>query len=234
MTAPDLSESGLYRLMQWLSPAFPIGGYSYSHGLEALHAEGQIVCGDHLASWIETVLRRGSAAVDAVLLREAWNGANRSDWTHLDEVAEWGSVLRGSAEFALESAAQGEAFLSTLGRVWPDPRLDAWRARLARAERAGAHAVAVGAVAGWAGLPLRATLLAYLQATAANLVSAGVRLLPLGQTEGQRILARLESCVVAARDAALVRPWADLGSAAPVLDWASMRHETLYTRIFRS
>jgi urease accessory protein len=239
MTAPDpamtdLSESGLCRLMQWLSPAFPIGGYSYSHGLEATIADGLVRTGDDLASWLTTVLTRGTALVDAVLLREAWLSARQSDEARLDEVAGWGCAWRGSAEFALESGAQGTAFLAALAGLAPDPRLAAWRERLAAAGEAPAHAIAVGAAAGWAGLPLRATLLAYLQAMAANLISAGVRLVPLGQTEGQRILANLEPVLVAALQTALLRPWADLGAAAPMLDWASMRHETLYTRIFRS
>jgi urease accessory protein len=119
-------------------------------------------------------------------------------------------------------------------KVWPDPWLKAWSADLAADEREPAYCVAVGVVAARAGVPLAATVAAYLHALAASLVSAAVRLVPLGQTDGQRALAALEPVIMAAAEAALGRPLAAIGSATPMAEWCSMRHETQHTRLFRS
>jgi urease accessory protein len=119
-------------------------------------------------------------------------------------------------------------------RVWPDPWLEVWAADLAAADREPAYSVTVGVVAGRAGVPLPITVPAYLHALAAGLVSAAVRLVPLGQTDGQRALAALEPVILAAGEAALGRPLAAIGSATPMVEWCSMRHETQHTRLFRS
>jgi urease accessory protein len=230
-----LSEPGLLRLLTWLSPAFPVGGYTYSHGLEYA-VEAEIVrTADELAEWLGTVVEHGASRVDATLLCAAWRAAHADSRADLAEAAAWAAALRGTAETALESAAQGRAFLDTVRRVWRDPWLDRWAADAARDGAAEpAYAVAVGAVAARAGIPLRPTAAAYLHALAANLVSAAVRLVPLGQTDGQRALAALEPAILAATEAAPDRPLAAVGSAIPVVEWASMRHETQYTRLFRS
>lgn len=229
-----LESGGLFRLMAWLSPAFPVGAFAYSHGIECAVEQGLVRDRASLTDWVAAIVVRGAGAVDAVLFREAWTAAWAGDAGALDRIAELGAVFRGSAETALESRDQGSAFLETVIAAWPDPRLSGWSARLETMGRTPAYAVAVGASAGWMGLPLKAALLAFLQAFAANLVSAGVRLLPLGQTEGQRVIAALEEPIKAAVDAALRRPLDDIGTAAPMVEWTSMRHETQYTRLFRS
>jgi urease accessory protein len=169
-----------------------------------------------------------------MLLGAAWRAAAQRDSTALATVAQWAAALRGTAETALESAAQGRAFLDTVRKVWPDPWLEGWAADLAAAEREPAYCVAVGVVAARAGVPLAPTVAAYLHALAAGLVSAAVRLVPLGQTDGQRALAALEPVILAAAAAALERPLAGIGSATPMVEWCSMRHETQHTRLFRS
>jgi urease accessory protein len=229
-----LGREGLYRLMAWLSPGFPVGAFAYSHGIECAVEQGLARDAAGLTEWVATIVGRGAGAVDGVLFREAWRAAAADDRDALDRVAELGAVFRGSAETALESADQGAAFLATVAEAWPDPRLSAWAANLREEAIAPAYAVAVGATAGWRGLPLEASLSAFLQAFAANLVSAGVRLIPLGQTEGQRAIAALETTVRAAVDAVLIRPLDDIGVATPMVEWTSMRHETQYARLFRS
>lgn len=224
----------LLRLMSWLSPAFPVGGYTYSHGIEYAVEEGLVRDAASLAQWIEGILGFGGGRIDADLFRDAWAAADGGDDAVLAGVAARADALRGSAETALESRSQGQAFLDTVKAVWPDPWLDAWAAALAGAGIRPAHAVAVAAAAARLGVPLREALAAYLQAFAANLVSAGVRLIPLGQTDGQRTVARLEAAVIAAADAALRRDREDWGGAAVMADLASMKHETQYTRLFRS
>ncbi|MBE0530346.1 MAG: urease accessory protein UreF [Rhodospirillales bacterium] len=220
--------------MAWLSPSFPIGGYTYSHGIEYAVEAGLIKNADGMAVWIEGVLFFGAGRIDADLFRATWTAVDTDDGAALADVVEWADALRGSAETALESRSQGLAFLDTVRAVWPDPWLDGWAAALAEAAIRPAHAVAVAAAAARLGAPLREALAVYLHAFAANLVSAGVRLIPLGQTDGQRVIARLEPVVVEAASAALSRPWEDLGSAAAMADWTSMKHETQYTRLFRS
>jgi len=141
---------------------------------------------------------------------------------------------RGTAETALESRAQGEAFLATCRAAWPHSVLDAWAVALAREGRQPAYAVAVGVAAACAGVPLAAALTAYLHGVAANLVWAGLRLIPLGQTDGQRALRTLEPVVAECVAAVLARPAEDFGSCTLAAELASIDHESQYTRLFRS
>lgn len=187
-----------------------------------------------LAGWLATLVGHGSGRVDASLLCAAWRAADRDDHAALRDAAGLADAMRGTAETALESAAQGRAFLDTVRRVWPDPWLERWAAALAADGREPAYAVAVGVVAARAGVMLEPAAQAFLHALAAGLVSAAVRLVPLGQTDGQRTLAALEPAILAAAAAALTRPLAEIGSATPMVEWASMLHETQYTRLFRS
>jgi len=225
------TERALLRLMTWLSPSFPVGAYTYSHGIEYAVEEGLIGDGETLRTWVEGVIAFGTGRVDALLFRRAWEAAGPGDLKSVSEIAD---CLRGSSEMALESSAQGNAFLRGVRDVWPHPALDTWAACLAESGRPAAYAVAVGVVAKVQGIPLRDALAAFLHAFAANLVSAGVRLVPLGQAAGQRALAGLEPVIIEAVDAALAADPADLGAAAPMVDWCSIRHETQYTRLFRS
>lgn len=234
MAENDLDNAALLRLMTWLSPGFPVGGYSYSHGLEFAVEEGLVGDAGTLADWVGSVIIRGAGRIDADLFRLAYAAAARGDAEALAWATERAAVMKSTAETALESSAQGRAFLNTVRAAWPHPELDRWQAELAKAGREPAHAVAVAVSTAHHGIAPVPALSAYLHAFAANLVSAGVRLVPLGQTDGQRVLAGLAAVVEDAVAASLGRDVEDLGSAAPVIDWASVRHETQYTRLFRS
>ncbi len=227
MTALD--QPALYRLMAWLSPAYPTGAFSYSHGIEYAVEADLVRSRESLLAWVGHILAEGAGRVDALLFRAAYEAAD--DATALDGVAELAAAFRGSRETALESAQQGAAFLAATRAAWPDARLEAFAAR--RGERVIALPVAV-ALACAARISLELALAAYLQAFGANLISAGVRLIPLGQSQGQQALAALEPVVARAVAAALVTPIEEIGSAAPMVDWTSMRHETQYSRLFRS
>ncbi|WP_431267395.1 urease accessory protein UreF [Dankookia sp. P2] len=222
---------GLYRLLTWLSPAYPVGAYTYSHGLETAVEDGSVTTRAALVDYIATVLRAGAGRVDGALLAGAWRAADAGDDVALDEVAILAAAWRGTAETALESMAQGTAFTGVTQSAWPEAGFAAFAARHPRAL---AHPVAFGAASGFHGIPLRPALAGWLTAFAANLVSAGVRLVPLGQTDGQVATAALHPVVEAAADAALAADLDTLGTAAPMLDLLSMRHETQYTRLFRS
>jgi len=229
-----LTDSGLARLMTWLSPGFPVGAFAFSHGLEHAVEHGDVGDAQSLTRWIGGILVFGAGRVDAALFRATHEAVLDGDDERLGWAVEQGEARRGTAELALESTAQGRAFLDTMLKVWPHDRLSAWRGELDQAGRKPAYPVAVGFACALADIPLRPALVAYLNAMAANLVSAAVRLAPLGQTDGQRTLAALEATVVDAAAAALRRRPDDLGAAALTVDWHSMRHETQYTRLFRS
>jgi urease accessory protein len=223
-----LGDGALYRLLSWMSPAYPIGGFSYSHGLEWAVEAGLLTTAEDLRVWVATILGQGSGQVDAALFAAAYRAERDPE---LDEVAELGAALRGTRELALESAQQGAAFLTITRAAWPHPRLDAF------AERHAGEAplpVAVGLAAAAHGVPLEPALTAYLHAFGSGLVSAGIRLVPLGQTDGQRVIAALEPVIVDAARRALTTPLDRIGAATPVVDLSSMQHETQHTRLFRS
>jgi len=216
--------------MTWLSPAYPVGGFSYSHGLEWVVEAGSVRDAATLGDWIEDVLGLGAGRTDAIFLAEGWRALAGGDTKLLQEVAELAAAFAPSAERHLETMAQGTAFLTATQAVWPAAAL----APLVGDGVQVAYPVAVGASAAAHGLPLPATAQAFTQAFVASLVSAGVRLIPLGQTDGLRVIARLEPLIPMIVTRALAAGLDDVGSAAIAADVASMRHETQYTRLFRS
>ena len=226
--------AGLYRLMTWLSPGYPVGAFSYSHGLEYAVEEGRVTDAATLEAWLGDLLRFGSGRNDAVLFCHAYEAAARRSRlapAKLAEVAALAAAFSASSERHLETTAQGRAFLEATRDAWPCDalqRLEAcWDGPLA-------YPVVVAVAAAGHGLDLSLSLQAYLHGFAENLVSAGVRLIPLGQRAGQRVLAALEEPVTEALEAALKTPLEDLGGAALLADLAAMQHETQYTRLFRS
>ncbi|MFO0986992.1 MAG: urease accessory protein UreF [Alphaproteobacteria bacterium] len=220
----------LLRLLTWASPSFPTGAFSYSHGIEFAVEEGLVANAAQLQDWIGWIVRHGALYADATLLAHAQRAAEAGDNARLDEVAEIAAAMRGTAETATESLQQGASFFDTAQAVWPSKRITAFL------ERTGAKpALPVAVALACAGtIPLPEALAAYLHAGAANLVSAGVRLIPLGQTDGQRSIAALEGAVTETVARAMATALDDLCTAAPLVDWTSMRHETQYTRLFRS
>ena len=244
MTAEPRTAPGLYRLLAWLSPNFPIGAFSYSHGLEAAVAEGVVCDAASLQGWIAAILTQGSGRMDADILRDAYRAAEDGQFAALDAANRRGLAFRATAELALEAAQQGNAFLATCRAAWPDAFIEKWASNpppLAGEGRVGAgppegacHSAVFGAVAARAGIGLADALVGYLHALSANLVSAGLRLGIIGQTDGQRILAASEPVVAHAASAALTRAPADFGAAAFAADLASMAHESQHVRLFRS
>lgn len=225
MTGPG----DLLRLQAWFSPAFPVGGYAYSHGLEAAVEAGAVSDPSTLADWAEWLLLHGAGQVDGVFFSAAHRAAPDAD--RAAALAEEARAWTGTAELALESERQGEAFLKTLASAWPHPAVDRLAGSL---DDRPALSVAAGFSASVHGIGLEPALACYLHAFAAMVVSAGVRLVPLGQTDGQRITARLEAAVLEAAATAAGTPLEELGAAAMAADIFSMRHETQYSRIFRS
>ena len=227
----EFAAAALYRLMAWLSPAYPVGAFSYSSGIEWAVEAGDIGDAETLRDWLAVMLVDGGGFCDAVLFVHAYRAAAGSDDTALYAVAELAAALAPSKERHLETTAQGNAFVEATRSAWPNAALD----RLKNVwDGPVAYPVAVAAAAAGHHIALEPALAAYLQAIVANWVSAGVRLIPLGQSGGQRVLAVLEPVVTATAQRALTIALDDIGSAAFRADLASARHETQYTRLFRS
>lgn len=232
MSTDTITDEGLYRLMAWLSPAFPVGAYAYSHGLEYAVETGAVCDEKSLIGWVEGIVAFGSPRLDGTLFAHAWQAVADRDDDSFRWAAERAAAMRGTAELALESRQQGDAFLKTVRAAAHSPELDRFVTLLS--DIAPSYPIAVAMAAALHDVPQRAALVAYTHAFAANLVSAGVRLIPLGQIAGQRAIEALRPAVLATVDACLRTRPADLGQAASVVDWTSMKHETQYTRLFRS
>jgi urease accessory protein len=226
----DVPPESLVRLLAFLSPIFPIGAYAYSHGLEQAIHDGRVSGRDSLRDWLADLLTHGSLRSEAVLFAAAWRAASRLDIKDLMEVQALAAALAPSRERRAETMDQGAAFLKAASH-WPSPALE----RLAAAtDGEAAYPVAAAAALADAGVPLRLAVTAYLQALTSNLVLAAVRLMPLGQTGALATLRALEPLIVEAAARAATSTLDDLGSATILSDIASLRHETLEARLFRS
>ena len=223
--------AALYRLMAWLSPAYPVGAFSYSSGIEWAVEGGDIKDAETLKRWLAVIITEGAGFCDAVFFVHAHRAIEANDDDALRAVAELAAALVPSKERHLETTAQGRAFVEATRAAWPCAALDRLRASW---DGPVAYPVAVAVAAAGHGVALEQALSAYLHAVTANAISAGVRLIPLGQTDGQRLLAAFEPLVSAIAARALETPLDQIGAAAFRADIASMRHETQYTRLFRS
>jgi urease accessory protein len=234
------------KLAAWLSPAFPVGGFSYSHGLEWAIEDGTVRTAADLGRWLDGVLRHGAGRNDAILFVHAHAlaqtstrassqaGAETGDAAGLADLLDLAAALQPSRERHLEATGQGAAFIRAVVDSYPNDRLTRLLAAPALGRSTWTYAAAVAAAAACHAVPVEAALPLFLQAFAANVVSAGVRAVPLGQTDGLRLVAALAPTLAALTATARAADLDDLGGAAIRADIASMRHETQYTRLFRT
>ena len=227
----SMADQNALPLFVWLSPAFPVGAFAYSHGLEWAVEQGDVKDAATAEAWIADCLLYGAGRNDAILLKCAFEAARSNDRAALRDIAELAVALQPSEERRLEATGQGNAFIAAIKAAWWTETLDALKAAW---DGDVAYPVALGVAAAGHGLGLRQTLDAFLLAFVSNVVSAVVRLGPIGQTDGQRIMASLLPSVQAIGAMAETATLADLGGAALRADIASMKHETQYTRLFRS
>jgi urease accessory protein len=231
ITATSMAEAGSLPLLVWLSPSFPVGAFAYSHGLEWAVESGDVHDGASLLAWIGALVRVGSARSDAVLLAGAWRAVVAGDDAGLAAAVELACALQPSRERHLEATQQGNAFVLAVRAAWPTPAMDrltaCWDGDIA-------YPAALGVAAAGHGIALRPLLDAFLLAFVSNLVSAAVRLGPVGQTDGQRTIAALIGAIHETAALAEASTLDDLGSATLRSDLASLRHETQYSRLFRS
>jgi len=226
-----MTETTLLRLMTLLSPSFPIGAFSYSHGLEYAVEAQMVVDAMTLEAWLEDILLHGSGRADGVLFVASWQARRTNNDKAWQNVVELGHAFAPSAELAMETRNQGAAFLKAVRGTWPTKNLQ----QLDNINHGKiVYPVAVGAVCAAHDISLSAGLTAYLHGFTTNIISAGVRLIPLGQNAGLRVIANMESHIHHQVGTLLRTTLDDLCSSTPLADICSMRHETLATRIFRS
>jgi len=228
------SDAKLLKLLTWLSPNFPVGAYIYSHGIEFAVEEGLVRNADTLQNWIEGILAYGAGCKDGIFFSETWKAASEKNDTRLLELSEMARAFQPTAEMEIENHAQGNAFITAVCAVWPSNQLNLISSYLKQDNKNIPYSVAVALVSAIHGIPLGDALLAYLNAFSSNLVSAGVRLIPIGQTMGLKVLAGLADTILTVKEVSLTSSSKNIGSATFVVDWTSARHETQYTRLFRS
>ena len=227
-----LSPAALKRLFAWLSPAFPVGGFSYSHGLEWAIEDGSIASADDLTAWIADILFHGAGWSDTIIFLHTHNAARTGNRGDLLEINALAIALQPSKERHLEATAQGRAFLSTVAATWPNEAMASFADLFDSAVVTYPLAVALACAAH--DIPPGHGLNAYLGGFVANLVSAAVRAVPLGQTDGQRVIAALSPQIDGLISSVSTASLDMVGGSAWRADIASMKHETQYTRLFRS
>jgi urease accessory protein len=223
MSAGNVTSLDLIRVMTWLSPAFPVGAFAYSHGLERAVHDGLVHDRQSLEGWISDLVEHGSAWNDAILLAEAWR--NACDGEPIADVAELCAALAGSGERYRETMLQGAAFMKAAAP---------WAGDRAAYPPAPPYPIAVGVAAAEAGIGLTPILAAFLHAFVSNLAHVAVRTVPIGQSAALVMLAALEPLVVEIADRAARSGLDDLGTASFMSDIMAMKHETQYSRLFRS
>jgi urease accessory protein len=209
----------LLQLLAFMSPAFPVGGFAYSHGLERAIDDGVVASADEVRDWIESLLVHGSGWNDAVLFAAAYDA---SDEVRL-EIDELALALAASRERELETSDLGQSFAKAVAIM-----------SVSKAMNFQTYPVAVAAACQKACIDKRSGLLAYLQAFSNNLIAVAVRLVPLGQTKGLEVMRDLMPVISTTAERALTASLDDLGSSTLLSDIASMKHETQYSRVFRS
>ena len=218
-------------LLIWLSPAFPVGAFAYSHGLEWAVEAGDVTNAATLAAWLEDLLAFGAPRNDAILFALTFRAAAAGEAAEVLRLNELAVALAGSAERRLETVAQGAAFVAAMRGAWPTPTLDLLSTQ---GDEPIAYPIVVALAAAGHGLPLESSLQAFVLSLIANLVSAAVRLGPIGQSDGQRVIAALLQDIRRLAGEAAQARLDDLGGCAFRSDIAAMRHETQYSRLFRS
>ncbi len=230
-TITSMADQGGLALFAWLSPAFPVGSFAYSHGLEWAHEAGDVRDAATLNEWLRDVMELGSWRSDAIIMACAHRAVAVNDAAALYAVAELAAALSPSSERRLETVQQGNAFVLAARAAWPNKGLEmlagVWPGPVA-------YPVALGVTAAGHDIELGYVTKAYGMTFVQNLTSAAIRLGVIGQTDGQRVIALLLPVVTDLAEGLCAGSIHEIGGCAYRSDLAAMRHETQYTRLFRS
>jgi urease accessory protein len=224
-----MDSTALLTLLQIASPALPVGAYSYSEGLETLVDQGLIKSAADLQTWLTESLATGSIGIEAAILiraHRAWNQGEQPQVIHWNH---WLSATRETAEIQQQNWQMGRSLLKLLQDLYPQSDWSGWDMT-----ENWNIAIVFALAAGLAEIDEHTAVLGYLHSWAGNLVSAGVKLIPLGQTAGQKLMLQLAESITLSADRSLTLPDDQLFSCSWGLAIASMTHETQYSRLFRS
>ena len=227
----NMIEGSALPLLVWLSPSFPVGAFAYSHALEWAVESGDVSDFESCKAWIADLVEFGSGRTDSIVLSHAWHAATNNNESALQELAELALALQPSAERHLETVTQGNAFLTTSLAAWPSEKLNFLRQYVTGNI---AYPIAIGVAASGFKIALQNTLEYFLLGFVTNLVSSVIRLGPLGQTNGQKVIAQSLPLVCRVAKEAAHSNLSDIGSSVFRSDTASLLHETQYSRLFRS
>jgi urease accessory protein len=219
---------GLYKLMTWLSPAFPVGAFSHSSGLENAIDQKLIHDRNSMRAWVAELLVAGNLWSDAVIFARSYDAAAQGDIAALDGIGEFANAFPGTAELRGETRALGAAFAEAAKHGWNSAALDEIEVRDLP------YPAAIAVMAADNDIECRTALGAFIHAAAANLVSVAVRLVPLGHSDGVKLIAALEPAIQSASREAIATPLENLTTNCLMSEIASMRHETQRTRLFRT
>ncbi|MGI0489193.1 urease accessory protein UreF [Pantanalinema rosaneae CENA516] len=224
-----MPDSALLALLQLASPALPIGAYSYSEGLETLVEQGTIVDAASLNHWLTQELRYGAVRLEVAIMGRAYRATQQQNWAELAAWNAWLSAARETEELRQQSWQMGRSLL----RLFQDLCPEAIVPEVCQSDSCNS-AIGMGLIAAYWQIDLQSAILGYLHSWASNLISAGIKLIPLGQTTGQQILVQLHPQIQATAQTSLTLTDDDLTSCGWGLALASMTHETQYSRLFRS
>lgn len=229
--AGALGASALLQLMRLASPSLPVGGFSYSEGLEAAVESGRLVGEAGALAWLLDQLSLALTCSDLAVVAQAFGAWKRGDLERISALNDWFATTRETRELRQQSEQMGRSLAQWLGHVdRPDPRL----AALEALAPAPGWPVAFALAGVGTGAPARDVLLAFAGGWAENMVQAAMKAVPLGQAGGQRVLAGLSARIPAAVEAALALPAGEMQAFTPMLAIVSSQHEAQYSRLFRS
>ncbi|MBT9596756.1 MAG: urease accessory protein UreF [Vitreoscilla sp.] len=229
--APALADRSLLRLIWLASPALPVGGFSYSEGLEAAVDSGRVRDQASAAAWIGDQLALALGRADLSVVARAFGAWKRADIARVTELNDWVRTTRESREMRQQAEQMGRSLHDWLRQRQPaDPRV----AVLGGLSPAPTWPIAYALAAVHSGAPLREALLAHSFGWAENMVQAAIKSVPLGQSAGQRMLGTLLDAIPAVVDQAIARPDSERQAFTPMLAILSAQHEAQYSRLFRS
>lgn len=224
-----LTHNNFLAILQLASPALPVGAYGYSEGLEMLVENGTITNADNLKFWLKSELIYGSIRLDAGVIVRAFHAVKTDDIEALKRWNLWLSAARDTEELRAASWQMGRSLMQLLGKLEPEilPLVHA-------VGYPSNYAIAFAIACAHWDINIQVCLLAYLHSWANNLITAGIKLIPLGQTAGQELLLGLQPLLTTTVEEILIMDDDDLGCCNWGLSLASMQHEIQYTRLFRS
>lgn len=234
-------SSFIYRLLTWFSPSYPIGSFHFSHGIEYAVEWNLIKDAKSLEEWISGIIQFGSGRMDLMMFKLSYDlftapnvRADPNRIKKLNRLITISNALKLSPELWQESTKQGDAALKALLKSHPSDNLHFLNLQLKKTDKYPVVPIVFGAACADHRIPLKWALTAYLHSFIFNLITAGVKLIPLGQTAGQNIAASLESVIHKCVNASAKSKINDISGASPMVEWTSVKHENQYTRLFQS